>query len=344
MTGLRAAWLTASAALVAVGACGGDTTAFDSVGGGGAGEGGDPMMGGMGGAPTTATGTGGEGGMAPPPFVLEVATQLDMTGVLSLLTNLPADIGDCLALDVVGLPCEDLDEDGLNDPWETIVLDRFRPFLRLDEAEKLVDDPGFVTGIVGRVTPRGGDVLVYMMLGYEHDFGSCGGFSGHNGDSERVVLELRRVDGSVGDAALQRAYTAAHEGTLSDHGMIFEAGSLASLVFDADPMVGGEPRWVVFPSANKHATYANVSICEGISPLPCFDEDCAPDNVPDPTPFTRLMPFVNAGEPDHHLIDELTPIGFPGEDAWLDQSFCGGLGGIGCASSVVSKLVNDPFP
>ena len=42
-------------------------------------------------------------------------------------------------------------------------------------------------------------------------------------------------------------------------------------------------------------------------------------------------------------VGDLGPVGFPGDDAWADQDFCGGLGGSVCSSSVRSKLVTDPF-
>ena len=53
-----------------------------------------------------------------------------------------------------------------------------------------------------------------------------------------------------------------------------------------------EPRWIVFPSADKHATYGSVEICEAISMIPCFDEDCGPDGVDDPAAFDG---FDNTG-------------------------------------------------
>ena len=104
-----------------------------------------------------------------------------------------------------------------------------------------------------------------------------------------------------------------------------------------------EPRWVVFPSADKHATYATVEICEGISPVPCLDEDCGPDDVADPALFDVLPLSFNAGELAAPRLTDLTPAGFPGDDAWAEQDFCGGLGGTGCSSSVRSKLLVDPF-
>ena len=43
------------------------------------------------------------------------------------------------------------------------------------------------------------------------------------------------------------------------------------------------------------------------------------------------------------LTSFLTAIGFPGDDAWAMQDFCGGLGGTGCSSAVRDKLLVDPF-
>jgi hypothetical protein len=138
------------------------------------------------------------------------------------------------------------------------------------------------------------------------------------------------------------AYTAAHEATINDHGRVFTGDDLALLVFGPDPATS-EPRWVVFPSADKHATYASVEICEGISMIPCFDEDCGPDGVRDPAAYDLLPAFVNAGEDGSPIVDDLTDVGFPGDFAWTDQDFCGGTGGSNCSASVREKLLVDPF-
>jgi hypothetical protein len=141
--------------------------------------------------------------------------------------------------------------------------------------------------------------------------------------------------GGPGDVAVTAAYTAAHEGTASDHGRMFSGADLGLLVHE--PLApGGEPRWVVFPSADKHATYASVDICETISPLPCFDEDC--DGGED-----RLPEVVNAGEDAARRVEDLTALGFPGEDAWADQPFCGGIDSTSCSATVREKLLSDPF-
>ncbi|MCA9636040.1 MAG: hypothetical protein KC420_08425, partial [Myxococcales bacterium] len=93
----------------------------------------------------------------------------------------------------------------------------------------------------------------------------------------------------------------------------------------------------------KHATYATIAICEGISLIPCFDEDCAPDGVDDPGAYDRLPEVVNAGEESSPRVSDLGVVGFPGDDAWKDQDFCGGLGPGTCSSAVREKLLVDPF-
>lgn len=242
-----------------------------------------------------------------------------------------------------GAPCDDIDLDGLVDAWEDLVLDRLRPLQRLDEQESLVADPSFVLGDVGRVAPVAGHVRVFLMLGYTRDFGSCGGISGHSGDSERVALDLLPDDArGPGGAVVVGAYTAAHENTATDHGQVFTGAALGQLVYTPDPD-SGKPRWVVFPSADKHATYATIAICEGVSVIPCLDEDCGPDDIADPALYDRLPPIVNAGEEAAPRVTELSVVGFPGDDAWAMQDFCGGLGGTGCTSPVREKLLVDPF-
>ena len=350
--GLVAAWL-------AVGACGGEANTDAGSGGaathsGGAGgtttssssssssttSGGAGGVAGAGGASAGGmAGAGGVGGAAP--FVLEVHTELDATPGLVLRVNLPYDAAACAALPFEA-PCDDADGDGLSDLWEQAALERLRPIQRLDEQEPLVGDANAVLGDVGRVAPSGNRVHVFIMLGYSRDYGSCG-FTAHNGDSERVALELEPLaGGGPGDVRVKQAYTAAHEGTISDHGRVFADAGLLELVHDTDP-VFLEPRWVVYPSQSKHGTYATIAICEGISIIPCFDEDCAPDGVPNPQDFDRLPPVVNAGEEALPFVTDLTAIGFPGDDAWAAQDFCGGLGGGTCSAPVRDKLLASPF-
>lgn len=305
----------------------------------------EPTTGGVGGDGTSgAGGSSSEGGGSSEGesggFVVDCHTELKRMR-LAFVCNLPSARADCD--EVAGAPCEDVDEDGLTDAWEDLLLAAMRPMQRMDESESLIGDPAAVTGDVGRVAPVGDHVRVFVMLGYHVDYGSCGGFTGHNGDSERVALDLvADVEGGPGGVVVAGAYTAAHENTANDHGMVFTGAALDQLVFTPDPETQ-RPRWVVYPSADKHATYATIEICENISAIPCIDEDCAPDDVDDPALYDVLSPVVNAGEEAAPRVTDLAVVGFPGDQAWVDQDFCGGLGGTGCSSSVLYKLTVDPF-
>lgn len=283
--------------------------------------------------------TGADGTTTGAAWQHDVHTVLTDAGRLAFESNLPRDVAECPA----GAPCDDVDEDGLNDAWEDAALDRLRPLRRFDEAEAAVTDPTAGLADIGRVFPVRDAVHLYVMLGYARDYGSCGGFTSHNGDSERVAIGVvDHREGGPGGVVVNAVYTAAHEGTINDHGQVLVGDALDPLVFTPDPETE-EPRWVVFPSAGKHATYPTIEICEGVSPLPCLDEDCAPDGVDDPDEYDVLPPTFNAGEPDAPRLTDLTPAGYPGDDAWADQQFCGGLGGGMCSSSVLEKLTVDPF-
>lgn len=295
-------------------------------------------------APTTSGGEASSGGSGEASggamFVPDCHTQLLPGPRLGFVCDLPFAVDDCAAL--ANAPCEDLDADGLVDAWEDLALAALRPLRRLDEAEQLLTDPTAVTGDVGRVFAVGERLRIHVMLGYSIDYGSCG-FTGHNGDSERVALDLLAdPDAGPGGARVVGAYTAAHENTASDHGRVFVDADLDQLVYSVDAETS-DPRWVVYPSADKHATYATIAICENISAIPCLDEDCGPDDVDDPATFDLLPAFVNAGEATAPRATELSVVGFPGEQAWADQDFCGGLGGTGCSSPVREKLLVDPF-
>lgn len=320
--------------------------AGDGADGGGADGGGDGgSAGGDGASDTVHTGDTGEP-PGPEPFELVVQTTLTSSGTLALHTNLPPATGDCLALDAADPPCVDDDLDGLVDAWEELVLARMSPLLVLDEAEPALDDADWVLAGVGRVTVAADDperIRAFIMLGWSRDYGRCG-VSAHDGDSERVALDLAPLaEGGAGGVVVVQAYTAAHEGTVLDHGHVFADDELAELETTGDPITG-EPRWQVYVSEGKHATYGSVLRCESVSPIPCVDEDCAPDGVDDRSPYLRTLPVVNAGEPGATLVDDLAEIGFPDESAWADQPFCGGQGRGGtCSSAVREKLVNDPF-
>lgn len=263
---------------------------------------------------------------------------------IAIRTALPRSHAACRALVAPGLTCADVDRDGLTDAWEDAVLGALVPSVELAAAEPGLDEPGVGLAAVGRVVGVDGDrTRVFIMLGYPRDHGRCG-WTAHRGDSERVALELVRpaVPRGAGDLILDGAYTAAHEGEILDRGRLVQGEELQQLAFPPDPGTG-RPRWRVYASARKHATYGSVAWCEAALRLPCLEEDCgAPGGGPGP--LVVVPRVINAGEPDAPRVTELSAIGFPGEQAWVDQPFCGGLGRARrCASAVVDKLTVDPF-
>ena len=270
-------------------------------------------------------------------FVLSLLVEGSPYGGLSFFSNLPRYQSDCIQSTAINTPCGDEDQDGLTDAWEVLILESMRPVLRLDEDEDFLTDPTAHFAHIGRVFPQGDYIDVYIVLGWSKDYGRCG-VSAHNGDSERVVIRL------VPDAAhmrFQKVYTAAHEGELTDAGKVWEEETLTELTVETD-LQTGQAYWVVYPSEDKHATYGSIAACEA-SLIPCIEEDCAPDNVPNPQDFDIRGEIVHAGEESFPFITELSVIGFPGDEAWEEQDFCGGLGGDSCSSPIREKLLINPF-
>lgn len=224
--------------------------------------------------------------------------------------------------------CPDLDGDGLSDRFEALILDAFHPVVRVTSDEPFLTDPAPVLHQIGRVYPVSPSIVrALIAIAWHRDYGSeCGGLSAHDGDPERVAIEL---DVSAGRVAMARAYTAAHEHTATDRSHLYERAELAEIEVTPDR------RWAVYASKAKHATYASEARCLDASALPCLRESCSAG--------AELRPGVlNAGERSAPLADDLTDVGFPGESAWADRSFCGGGDGP-CSASLLEKLTIDPF-
>src|SRR5262249_12006104 len=155
--------------------------------------------------------------------------------------------------------------------------------------------------------------------------------------------------GKNGNAMVTSLFTTGHEGTEDDQSRIWSGADLPHLESIEDP-VTKEPRWRVYSSQAKHATYATKNQCESVRMKAilhriCVNEDCAPDGVSekDLPRFTRVPKVLNAGEQNGQRVTDLGVLGFKGEGAWNDLKFCGGLAvdraKDDCPPTVKSKLL-----
>jgi hypothetical protein len=168
-----------------------------------------------------------------------------------------------------------------------------------------------------------------------------------------VALDLELEGDAGGNAVVTAMFTTGHEGTEDDQSRIWKGADLPGLEVIDDP-VTHEPRWRVYASQAKHATYATKKHCEGVRLKKlthrfCVNEDCAPDGVgaEDVARYTRVPRIMNAGEINGRRVEDLGVLGFKGEGAWNDMKFCGGLpssdGREECPPTIKSKLLKDPF-
>lgn len=313
------------------------------------------------------------------PYILEArrfdvldfdsGTAIDASGRLTFYSEFPTDLSSCQSeLGEAGGRCTDDDHDGLVDDWELLLLAKLRPIVRMHPTEPLLGDYASSVYLVGRVTPMDGALnkfFVPMVLAYSKDYGSCT-VGEHFGDSERVVLRVERDERDPFLFVVTGAYTAAHEGTVTDGSERFVDSGLSGLTLADDP-VSQMPRWLVFSSRSKHATYATKRLCDAHASGPCVAEACPPDD-PDRS-VDLLFDVVNAGEPStaengdlwsrasrtlahdgwRYADFENAYVNLNGlfdEYAWRSQGYCGGhlLGSRkGCASALEEKLTQNPF-
>ena len=173
-------------------------------------------------------------------------------------------------------------------------------------------------------------------------------FERHRGDVERVVFELIVEDNSSGSRVrIDAVYTAAHEDTPFDVSATYREASLESLEYSTDPITL-QPRWIIYASAGKHASYATHARCVGGSTFVCARESCATRDES----LELLFPIVNVGEPtqtSYQWWNDVDPLPWWASfDAiWGGDDFCGGdqirNDKTGCTQSIRNKLVSDPL-
>jgi hypothetical protein len=88
---------------------------------------------------------------------------------------------------------------------------------------------------------------------------------------------------------------------------------------------GAHPR--IYLSAGKHHPAPKVWWDPAYSPFSAWQCRETNDGLGEVVParLERNGMRLNVGESAHPLITDLSPLGFPNEDAWGSQPFCGGL-------------------
>ena len=259
----------------------------------------------------------------------------------STVSRLAPKAADCVTQEPDPAPCEDDDKDGLVDRWETLLLDRMRPVIVLHRDEPLLIDRTADVVSFGRVmVAEDGHVRVFITLAYSYDYGRCS-VATHRGDVERVVLDMVFDDEDPRRVDVERVYTAGHEYTAFDGSEMFSREEFSQLQFETDRETG-EPRWIVYASAGKHATYVSSDRCRSHASAVCVRESCPASYNGEQRRL--LLDMYNAGEPDLPLpaAESHSRI-----SVWGDEPFCWdksyGTDTTRCAPPMKEKLVNDPF-
>lgn len=184
----------------------------------------------------------------------------------------------------------DLDLDGIDDATEEMLAKTYRPFLSYHG-----DESCSLGGIVYRVSPHPTEPGRVHIV-YDHLFETDCGTGGHVGDNEAFGVT---IDPAIPPpAGILSLVAIGHQSTLCEQ--VSKCGQCAGAAPCAMADLGGAMYPVVFTSKDKHAGYVSEGGCGFQN---CFDE-C------ELTSPSADVPMVNAGEPDAHLVDDLTDQGF----------------------------------
>ncbi|HZM81016.1 MAG TPA: hypothetical protein VFC19_35280 [Candidatus Limnocylindrales bacterium] len=235
------------------------------------------------------------------------------------------------------LASTDGDGDSIDDSLEDTLAARFFPWVWYDSGENAgCTNPASTAGNPGtalaRVRPHPADpgkIAIQYVILYQRDCGDFGGFSAHAGDVEPFSVTLAANPACPDGYGAFSLKTVAHEGQMGEHVDQRLLGNSCTW----GRFAGGSPYVArIYASENKHGNYASDASCD--SSLGGL-ENCSES-------FTLPFNVFNVGEDDARRIDELSGYQFPGEFAWTDVPFRGGLGnGLGDAGTVRAKLLND---
>ncbi len=208
---------------------------------------------------------------------------------------------DAAAVDASPAAGVDLDQDGLDDGREMELALAYRPHLSLHP-----DDGCPLGAIVLRVRPHPGDPSLVHII-YDHLFEDDCGATSHVGDNEVFAVTVDPAVPAPGGIRAIRAI--AHQSTPCQR--VSECGACGEMDACGTVDRAGQAWPVVYSSRDKHGSY--VSGCQ----WSCLDACELATAGDDP-------PMVNAGEPDGHLVEDLTAAGLITEEAgWREPSLFG---------------------
>ncbi len=224
----------------------------------------------------------------------------------------------------------DRDHDGIADAREAELAAAYLPFVSVHK-----DDGCNVHGILYRLAPHpkaSGRVMMWVDVLYAEDCGA----NGHIGDNEMFSLVFDpEVPAPAGILAVRAI---SHQGTPCEH--ITTCGQCSGMTTCETGWRDGQAYPVVYASKNKHGGYVDKGTCS--SSLLCDYGGCGL------APVASTAPMVNAGEPAHALVHDLTTEGFITEaNGWADSSLMHfdpwATGNFGRAGSVANDLVDEAF-
>jgi hypothetical protein len=224
----------------------------------------------------------------------------------------------------------DDDADGLDDAEELRLATAYLPFISI-----AVDDGCSRSGLLVRVRPHPQDATKILIV-YDHLFETDCGLNGHTGDNE--VFGVAIDPALPPPAGILAIRTASHQNTPCQRitectQCTGDSRDPCDLAAEAGAMVP-----VIYASKDKHGQYATKSSC-GFGT--CFDS-CSLN----PTP--AHPPIANAGEPDHHMIANLTTQGFiTAANGWTKTELMNfdpwGAPDFGSAGNVAEDLIDATF-
>jgi hypothetical protein len=228
-----------------------------------------------------------------------------------------------------GSAASDGDLDGIDDAAEDALARNLFPVLSVHPQD---DCP--LHGVLYRLSPHPADpdlVTVWYVVLFQNDCGA----NGHVGDDE--VFGVIADPAQRGAAAILALRAISHQGTPCQNDT--SCGALPNCGACATAMKNGESHPIVFPSRDKHGLFANEGTCD--QSIVCDFGGCQLATAAEP-------PFVNAGEPMHPLVNDLTARGFITEaNGWTEPSLqnfdpWGGMD-FGGAGNVTDDLTDAAF-